>query len=194
MRSHEDLIREIAAGNQHSFKILYEAYKTQTFNTALGLVQNRQEAEEITQDVFIEVYKHAAGFKFQSSVGTWLYRMTINRSLDALRHRKRSKRFAFFISLFKQDSLEINAEKPDFIHPGVIIENKEKSAFLFKAIDQLPENQKTAFVLSQVELLPQKEISVIMNMSEKAVESLLQRAKTNLRSKLEKFYPERRKS
>lgn len=156
-------------------------------------MQNREEAEEITQDVFVEVFRSAVDFKFQSSVSTWLYRIAVNKSLDAIRYRKRSKRFGFLTSIFHRESGEINIEKPDFDHPGVLLENQEKAAILFKCIDQLAESQRSAFVLSQVEQLPQKEIAAVINISEKAVESLLQRAKANLRNELEKFYPERRK-
>jgi RNA polymerase sigma-70 factor (ECF subfamily) len=118
----------------------------------------------------------------------------VNKSLDAIRYRKRGKRFGFLTSIFHRESGEINIEKPDFEHPGVLLENQEKATILFRCIDQLAESQRSAFVLSQVEQLPQKEIAAVMNLSEKAVESLLQRAKANLRSELEKFYPERRKS
>ena len=192
--NHDDLVRKIAQGSHNALKTLYVEFNSRVYNTVLGMLQNREEAEEITQDVFIEVFRSAVNFKFQSSVGTWLYRIAVNKSLDALRHRKRSKRFAFFTSLFHHESGEVNIEKPDFQHPGVLLENKEKATILFKAIDLLPENQRTAFVLSQVEQLPQKEIATIMTLSEKAVESLLQRAKSNLRTELEKFYPGRRKS
>lgn len=163
------------------------------FNTALGMVHQAEEAEEITQDVFLEIYHSAASFKFESSVSTWVYRITINKSLDHLRHRNRKKRFGFLISIFQNEAGKLNIDIPHFNHPGVALENKEMAADLFRAIAQLSENQRTAFVLSQVELLPQREISEVMKVSEKAVESLIQRAKANLKIELEKFYPERRK-
>jgi RNA polymerase sigma-70 factor (ECF subfamily) len=80
-------------------------------------------------------------------------------------------------------------EKADFVHPGVLAEQRERAAYLFKAIAQLPENQKTAFVLSHVEDLSQKEVAAVMEISVKAVESLLQRAKGNLRKYLEGIRP-----
>ncbi len=79
-------------------------------------------------------------------------------------------------------------EKPDFHHPGVKLDNKEKAAVLFKAINQLPENQRIAFNLHKVEGLSYLEISEVMNTSVAAVESLLHRARLNLRKWLEKHY------
>jgi RNA polymerase sigma factor (sigma-70 family) len=191
---HHDLIRQLVNGDRNALRLLYAEFGKRVFSTALGLVQNREEAEEITQDVFVEVFRSAADFKFQSSVSTWLYRIAVNKSLDVIRYRKRGKRFGFLISIFHRESGEINVEKPDFEHPGVLLENQERASILFKCIDQLGESQRSTFVLSHVEQLPQKEIATILNISEKAVESLLQRAKANLRTELEKYYPERRKS
>jgi RNA polymerase sigma-70 factor (ECF subfamily) len=182
----------IAAGDRALFKQLYEEYHKRAFNSALSILQHADEAEEIVQDVFLEVHRSASNFKGDSSISTWLYRITVNKSLDQLRYRKRKKRSAFLISLFTgSDSAPI--QPPDFNHPGVVLENKENAAILFKVIDRLPEQQKAAFVLSQIEELPQKEISEILGVSHKAVESLIQRAKVNLRKQLENSYPNRRK-
>lgn len=101
-----------------------------------------------------------------------------------LRYRKRKKRFALIVNLFKPDSAEVKHDNPHFEHPGVLLENKEKSALLFAALDTLPEQQKTAFVLSYVEELPQREVAEIMGLTVKAVESLIQRAKGKLRKEL----------
>jgi RNA polymerase sigma-70 factor (ECF subfamily) len=79
-------------------------------------------------------------------------------------------------------------DPPDFFHPGVKIENKENAAVLFKAIDQLPSNQKIAFVLNKIENLSYKEISEVMKSSESSVDSLLQRAKKNLQKNLKEYY------
>lgn len=186
-------IKLIARGDSAAFRIFYEHYKAKVYNTAISYLQNAEEAEEVTQDVFVEIFHSAATFKGESSPSTWVYRITINKCLDALRYRKRKKRFGFLKSLFGESMQEPEVEVPHFEHPGVALENKENASLLFAAMKQLPENQKAAFILSQVEDLPQKEIAAILQQSEKAVESLLQRAKANLRKELEKYYPERRK-
>ena len=90
-------------------------------------------------------------------------------------------------SLFGHDQKEA-IEKPDFNHPGVKLDNKEKAAVLFKAMKQLPENQRIAFTLHKVEGLSYHEISEVMNTTVPAVESLMHRAKANLRKWLENHY------
>ena len=82
----------------------------------------------------------------------------------------------------------------DFKHPGIDLEHQENLSIIFKGIDLLPDNQKTAFILSFIEDLPRQEVADIMELSLKAVESLLQRGKKKLRESLEKHYPVRRKT
>lgn len=179
-----DLITAIAQGDRIAFATLYELFAAKVYNTALSYTQNEQDAEEVTQDVFTNIFRHAVKFKGNAAVNTWIYRITVNTSLNYI---KRKKRFSFL------NFSESKRDQPDFEHPGVLLENKEKAKILFKVIDTLPDKQKTAFILSFIEDLPRQEVANIMEISLKAVESLLQRAKKNLRKKLEKLYPNRRK-
>lgn len=188
-----EILQLIVSGDRQAMKDFYDKFKAKVYNTSLSYLQNPEEAEEITQDVFLEVFDSIGKFKAESSISTWIYRITVNKSLDQIRFRKRKKRMGFLLSLFNKDSGKLQIDLPHFEHPGVAIENKESAGILFTAIGSLPEQQKTAFILSQIEELPQKEIADVMKLSQKAVESLIQRAKANLRKELENFYPERRK-
>ena len=184
----EALILEIGKGNRDAFQRFYAHFQAAVFNICLSYLKNREEAEEAVQDIFMEVFYSASNFRNDASASTWVYRIAINKCLDRLRHRKRKKRFAFLTDLFNPETGQLQFDPSDFEHPGVLLENKELASILFKAMDKLPENQQTAFILKQVEGLPQKEIAAIMNMGEKAVESLLQRAKQNLRKLLGNYY------
>ena len=187
------ILKEIAGGSEAALQELYGRYSVKAYNTIISYTQNVEDAEEVLQDVFINVYTSASKFQFNSSVSTWIYRISVNKSLDFLRKKNSNKRKGFFTSLYHKDSNEIKFDTPDFVHPGVKLENKENAAFLFKVIDTLPDNQKTAFILTNVEGLSQQETAEIMKVSRKAVESLVQRAKANLRKGLEEYFPERGK-
>ena len=187
------ILKEIAGGSETALQELYGRYSVKAYNTIISYTQNVEDAEEVLQDVFINVYASASKFQFNSSVSTWIYRISVNKSLDFLRKKNSNKRKGFFTSLYHKDSNEIKFDTPDFVHPGVKLENKENAAFLFKVIDTLPDNQKTAFILTNVEGLSQQETAEIMKVSRKAVESLVQRAKANLRKGLEEYFPERGK-
>jgi len=162
------------------------------YNTALSIVQQPEDAEDVTQEVFVQVYQSVEGFKRESKFSTWLYRITLSKAMDHERRKKRKKRFAFVKALFGEDN-EVIVNLSDFNHPGVTLDNKEKAAVLFKAMQTLPENQRTAFALNKVEGLSYQEISEVMNTTVSAVESLLHRAKTNLRKELRSFYEQTKK-
>lgn len=180
-----ELIQGLRDGDESAFKYLVENYKDRVFNTSIGIVQNAEDAEDVAQEVFIQVYRSIHSFKGESKLSTWLYRIATTRSLDLLRSRKSKKRFGFIQRLFGEGNEPLH-ELPDFNHPGVAMDRKENAAKLFKAIAQLPENQKTAFTLHKLEDLSYQEVSEVMQTSIAAVESLMHRAKQNLRKMLEK--------
>lgn len=177
----EELIVQIGEGNKAAFEQLYKLFKDKVFNTTLSYVQNIEDAEEVTQDVFVSVFVKAHTFKGNSQVSTWIYRITVNKALNKLDKRKRESK--------SNNKLDHNFSV-DFHHPGILLENQENAAYLFSAIETLVDLQKTAFILTYIEGLPQQEVAMIMENSVKAVESLLQRAKTNLKKTLIAHYPE----
>ena len=151
------------------------------------MVQDHGLAEDIAQEVFVTVFRSVLSFNEHSSISTWIYRITVNKCLDHLRAKTRQKRSGFLSMLFNKDEQPLH-DQPVFDHPGIQLERKENARYLFEAIETLPDNQKTVFILAHIEELPQKDIADIMNMSVKAVESLLQRAKANRRKKLAAVY------
>lgn len=154
------------------------------YNTALGIVQNMADAEDITQEVFIEVFRSLKSFRHQSTLSTWIYRITINRSLDHEKKKKRQKNGGFLKRIF-----DIKDEEPaSFDHPGVTLDNKENARVLFRAIGQLPEKQRLVFLLNKLEGLSFEEIATIMDVSVTAAESAAARAKANLKNTLQDYY------
>jgi RNA polymerase sigma-70 factor (ECF subfamily) len=184
------LVEQLKKGDEAAFKTIVETWQNMVYNTALGIVQNAEDAEDIAQDVFVQVYQSVSSFKGESKFSTWLYRITITKSLDHERRKKRKKRFAFVRSLIGEQN-EVLVNPPDFRHPGVTLENKENASVLFGAIAELPENQRIAFTLNKVEGLSYQEVSEVMKTSVSSVESLMHRAKNNLKKKLEDYYNSR---
>lgn len=189
----EPFISRLIQKDQSAFKQLVDEFSSRVHNTSLGILQNAEDAEDVSQEVFIEVFQSIHQFKGDSKLSTWIYRITVIKSLEFLRRKNRKKRFAFVQSLFGLENVLPEKNHEDFYHPGIQLENKERSAILFKAIDQLPENQKTAFVLAKVENLSYAEISEVMKITLSSVESLMFRAKQNLQKQLSKYYEENEK-
>lgn len=177
---------------QFHFEKLYHEYKILVYNLALNYLQNSEDAEEITQDVFVKVYNSMDGFNQKSSYKTWIYRITINQCLDNIKQKNSKKRFFIFGKKSNNEAEYLNSAT--FEHPGILMENQEDAAILFEVINTLTENQKTAFLLSKLDGLSNPEISDIMQLSISSVESLIFRAKVSLQDKLsQKFSSSRKK-
>ena len=177
-----ELMDRIVNKDEKAFRQIFERYQTRVFNLAYRYTGSYHDAEEITQDVFLKVYKSAKTFRHGSSLGTWLYRITINSAMNF----KRKKRIA-------QESLDqINEpgsgrEEPAAAidkNPEEIYKRKRRRELIQAALDSLPPNQRAAFVLAQYEGMTYLEISKVLSVSVAAVESLIYRARQSLVVKL----------
>lgn len=169
-------------GSQLAFRELFDQYHVKVLNTCFSLLHNRQDAEDVAQEVFVTVYQSLPAFRNQSSVNTWIYRIAINKSLNLVRKKKRWKFFVDFEDFFRSKQ-ENNFKAPE----GNQLEYSEEKRLLHQAIDQLPEKQRIAFILFKYEELPQKHVAEIMNCSIAAIEALIFRAKQNLQKSLHHY-------
>ena len=167
---------------RNNFQDIYNQYSRLVYNVALNYVQNIEDAEEITQDVFVQVHHSLEKFEEKSTVKTWLYRITINKCLDFIKHKNSKKRFFIFGNKSQNQTEYLNTT--NFEHPGILLENQENAAQLYAVINELSENQKTAFILAKIDGLSNSEIAAIMQLTVSSVESLIFRAKTTLKEKL----------
>ena len=182
-----ELIEQLKKGDELAFTKLVDEWQDMVYNTALGIVQNADDADDIAQEVFIQVYQSVSSFKGESKFSTWLYRITVSKALDHEKKKKRKKRFGFVQGLFgghEEDQLH----PVDFNHPGVELEKKERANELFNALKEIPDKQRIAFTLHKLEGQSYLEVAEIMNTTLYAVESMMSRAKINLRKELNKYY------
>ena len=180
-----EIIQTILNGNTENFRLIAEAYQSKIFRVCMGFVHQKEEAEDLTQDILVSIFQNLNSYKGNSKFSTWIYRIAVNASL---RHLERKKRRGFFESIEQlftgeKSLLEINIHSHNDT-PESILTSKERSEMVHRAIDSLSENQRIAFTLSKFDDLPQQQIASIMNSTEGAVEALLQRAKANLQKKL----------
>ena len=184
----EDLVEKIRFDKSNSFEELVKLHQEKVLNTCFRFVKNKEDAEDLAQDVFVEVYNHINSFRGDAKLSTWIYQISVNKSLDFIRKKKRKKRFAFVLSLagFRDEEKELQLSTP--ANPHTDLEQKERIHILNQAINLLPENQKVAITLSKFEGFSNKEITEIMGTSVSAVDSLLHRAKNKLQKKLYQFY------
>lgn len=190
MNQSEALINKLKKGDQSGFTEAMDLYQDMVYNTSISIVQNADDADDITQEVFVQVYLSINSFKGESKFSTWLYRITISKALDHEKKKKRKKRSGLVQSLFGGSDNE-TTHPVEFNHPGVQLEKKERAAELFNALKQLPDKQRIAFTLNKIEGQSYQEVADIMNTSLFAVESLMGRAKNNLKKILHTYYNEK---
>jgi len=179
--SDQDLIQKLKTKDVSSFKELFEKYHSMVFNTSCKMLGNREDAEDLTQDVFIKAYKSIHSFRGEAKLSTWLYKITINQCLKQ-RRRKKIVRWLSLDFLLEESG---GISSPSSLgNPDSEIMRKESEKIIQSAVDSLPEKQKAAFILHRYEELSYKEVAEVMNISVSAVESSLHRAKENLSIKL----------
>lgn len=185
------LLSKLKEKDEESFRKIVDTYQKMILNSCYRFVLNKQTAEDLTQEVFIEVYRSINMFRGESKFSTWIYRIAISKSLDYLKSRKRKKRFGILKSITENETSKNKFEQiPENENSGLqsLIENEERIKILAAAIDKLPEKQRIAFTLSKYDEMSYQEISIILGVSVSSVESLIYRAKMNLRKRLYKFY------
>ncbi len=185
----QELLDRLKQRDSAAFRKLVELHKDRVYNTCLGFLRNPEDAEDVSQEVFIQVFKSVDEFREDASLETWIYRIAVTKSLELIRYRKRKKRWSFFKALSGGNTEPDEVPDEDsFEHPGLALEQKQRAAILYKEIENLTEKQRVAFTLHKVEGLSYKEVAGVMKLSVPAVESLMHRAKESLKQSLYTYY------
>lgn len=176
------------SGDQTAFATLVERNQSKVYSIIYRFVSDRAESEDLTQEVFLRVYRTAARYTPTAKFSTWLYRIAVNVSLNALRSRARTKTISLALPQDSEnDDYPRAVEDPRSDMPNQGLEDDELKVRIAEAIDTLPENQKIAIVLNKFEGLSYEEIAKILNLSMMAVKSLLSRARSNLKECLDQY-------
>ncbi|PWL37792.1 RNA polymerase subunit sigma-70 [Flagellimonas aquimarina] len=185
----KQFLEDLREQKQSAYSRLLDEYQGKVFNTCLSFVPNKEDAEDIAQEVFIEICNSIKKFKGNSKLSTWIYRISVNKSLEFIRKKSTKKRFGFMQSITGGDiPIDKSTYFTEFDHPGIQLENKERSELLFNAINKLPEAQKVVFTLHKVDGMSYKEVGEVTQKSISSIESLLFRAKKNLQKILTEYY------
>jgi RNA polymerase sigma factor (sigma-70 family) len=185
----DNFIEDLKAGKQFAYAKLIDSFQQKVFSTCMSFVPNKEDAEDLAQEVFVEVFNSISKFKGDSKLSTWIYKITTNKCLEFIRKKNTKKRFGFLKSIMGNNMpVDKTSYFTDMNHPGILLENKEKSDILFRAINALPEAQKVVFTLSKIDGKSYEEVSDITGKSISSVESLMFRAKKKLQELLENFY------
>jgi len=179
-------------GDTEAFDRLFVKHMRGIVNFAYRFVRNREIAEEMAQEIFLKVYENAAGYKIKAKFTSWLYRIATNVCLNEIRKPQfRVPHQSLHTSPFDGENDEDRKlEYGTTAGPDQIFEQRDLSRIIRQALQQLPEKQRIAFILNKYQELSYSEVAGVLDVSEKAVKSLIHRAKEALAERLKPFSAE----
>lgn len=177
-----DLRGNAPADTREVFRKLFDAWHARIYQTCYRLMGNPQDAEDITQDVFVRAMQAYDRFRGDANPGTWLYRIAVNQCLNVRRRKRRLQWLALDFWNEGADDTAVFRDRGSSAEDD--LQQADLERIVGEAIDGLPDRQRAALILSHFERLSYQAIAEAMDCSPSAVESLLHRAKTNLGKRL----------
>ena len=186
-----ELIDRARAGDEKAFALLVTKYRKRIFNFALRYCNDRQEAEDLTQEVFIKAYRSIAGFRGDSKFSTWLFQITKNQAIN--RVRLLSRRLRFHLQSYADDDEgspieRVACDRPD---PSQLVLGREEQKRVQRAIQKLAPTFRVALILRDIEDLGYDEIGSILELPEGTVKSRIHRARSELKRLLTPYMESR---
>ena len=188
----ERLVKELKEGKIEAFDEIVSLFQRKIYSLSFNLTRNQMDAQDVTQEVLLTIFKKVDTFLGKSAFSSWVYRITINASYMKLRSRKKDQ----FVSMddvlpsfngsgFQQERIQDWTERTD----ASMYANETKET-IEKAVEQLPEKEKVVFLLRDVDGLSTEKVGEILELSVPAVKSRLHRARLFLRKKLSGYFDE----
>lgn len=172
------LVRRFCKGDNAAFEELVQEYQNRIYTLALRMTGSEEDAFDVSQDVFLKAYRSLKGFRFESSLGSWLYRMTSNRCIDLLRAKKR--RHEESVVSLEDENSGVSLRAGDEGDPQKRYESAELRAAVLKNLDRLPANQKLILILRDVDGLSYQEICRALKLEMGTAKSRIARARAAL--------------
>ena len=175
-----ELVERIQSGDQDAFKDLVEKYQRKVYSICYGMLKDSESSMDVSQEVFIKVYRYIGKFNRESSFYTWLYRITVNMCIDHIRKNSRVKRVEYDDRISHDGEAEgeehIMPSKLG-IHPDKVYGRKELRQKMLEALESLTEKHRTILILREVEGLSYEEMADVLNISKGTVMSRLYHAR-----------------
>lgn len=188
-REDREMVERVLAGDDTAFRGLVEKYQERLYQMAYGVLRNREDARDVTQDAFIKAYRSLSSFRRESSFYTWLYRIGMNLSIDLTRKRKRREAGGLREDVATRDDEGAIHEIHHQDSPRRVIERRQLYDQIMDAMDQLPEDQKQVILLRELEGMSYREIAEVMDVAEGTIMSRLYYARKKLQQLLSEVRP-----
>ncbi len=181
------LVKQVQAGDRQAFRALFDLYHRRVFAIAFGVVKNQQDALDIVQEAFIKVHKHIGSFQGTSSFYTWLYRITMNLSID---HTRRARKLTEFDETVSKDgALAEGAALPQIAYenPAKTVARQQLSESIQAALAELPEYHRAVILLREVEGMSYEEMAKVLRVPKGTIMSRLFHARRKMQERLQGY-------
>ena len=172
----QDLIIDARQGSHEAFRLLVEKYMKQAYDVAFGILGNHDDADDVTQEAFVNVHRSITRFRGDSGFSTWLFRIVTNCALNRLKQRKRKQRREVDLALADQELVSFNAGALSAEDPRIHVE---------RALHELPTLQRAVVMLRHMNGLSTRQVSRILECSEGTVKTHLHRGLKKMREQLQ---------
>jgi RNA polymerase sigma-70 factor (ECF subfamily) len=183
------MVELVLGGDATAYRALVEKYQDRVFAIVYGILRNREDAKDVTQEAFVKAYRSLEGFRLESSFYTWLYRIATNLAIDLTRRKKRRETSPYEEGQASRDGTGAVAEIHHGDGPARLLERKQLYARIMDAMQQLPPDQRQVVLLRELEGLSYREIAEVMEIPEGTVMSRLFYARKRLQKLLASTAP-----
>ena len=180
------LVKASQAGDHAAFEQLIKRYERQIANLIYLTMGNGDSVDDLSQEVFIRVYRSLKNFKFDASVFSWMYRIAMNLCIDEIRKRKIRK--VLSLDFLTEDAIEAARKHKDYLLPSDALMEDEKNGMVRKAIQQLTQEHREVIILREYQDYSYTEIAETLGITIEAVKSRIFRARKELRVKLKSYF------
>jgi RNA polymerase sigma-70 factor (ECF subfamily) len=184
MTTDAEMVEAVREGDATAYRGLVEKYQGRVYNVIYGMVRNREDARELTQETFVKAYRNLHGFRSDARFYTWIYRIAMNLSIDFTRRRKRAPVSGLEEDIATRDAEGSISEVHHADSPRRTLERKQLYKSIMNALDELPEQQKQVILLREIEGLSYREIADVLGVAEGTVMSRLFYARKKLQKLL----------
>lgn len=174
--------------SEREFREIVNSHQQRVYSTCYRFLRSREDAQDVAQEVFIQVYKSLDEFRGDAQLSTWIYRIAVTKSLDLIRKQNRKRRLGSVKALLSIGSAEGEVDVTDYSTPETDLMDAEQNRVLAWVVAKLPENQRVAITLSNYEDYSNQEIADVLQTTVSAVEGLLHRGRNKLKKHLTKYY------
>jgi len=188
----EALVSEFQAGKREAYDKIADIYQKKIYNLSYNLTRNQMDAQDVTQEVLLTLFRKINMFQGKSAFSSWVYRITLNASYMKLRRTKKEPKISLdeVMPLFNRAGFQQEKIKDWSENTESLIFTNETRSVIKNAVDLLPEKEKVVFLLRDVEGLSTEKTGEILDLTVPAVKSRLHRARLFLRKKLSNYFEE----